>query len=223
MKRKFNLGKNQVVLSVLVLMIAVAGYLNYIDSNNELNPIVLSDNGEVTSIVRDETTKFTELPTIGDNGIVEISTIGDTNITLEKLPLTDESTEIGEAILVNAQISRNYFTETKLNREQSRSMQRELLLELINNDKLSSAERAKFSDRMLEMQSKIEKETAAESIIKSKGFGEAYVRIDDTTVDVVVDKEKLTAQDIAQINDIVTRKTNLPVTAVKISPYTNSK
>ena len=51
-------------------------------------------------------------------------------------------------------------------------------------------------------------------MIKSKGFKEAYVRMDDTTVDVVVDKDALTDAEVAQIEDIVKRKAE--VTADKI-------
>ena len=57
------------------------------------------------------------------------------------------------------------------------------------------------------LQKRIEKETSAEAMIESKGFKEAYVRIDDETVDVVVDKSELSQQEIAQIMDIVKRKT----------------
>ncbi len=191
MKKKFNSGKIQLILSATVLLIAIASYLDYIELNDE---------------------------------VVEISTIGDVNITLENLPLTvDESKEEGEAILVNAQINKNYFTEAKLNREQSRSKQRELLLKITNNDKLSSAEKTEFTDRISEIQDKTEKETATEFEIKSKGFRNVYVRIEGTTVDVVVDKENLSDKDAEQIRDIVMRKTKLPATAVKISPYRNNK
>ena len=34
---------------------------------------------------------------------------------------------------------------------------------------------------------RIEKENAAEDMLKAKGFSEVYVRIDDDTVDVVVE------------------------------------
>ncbi len=191
MKKKFNSGKSQLILSATVLLIAIVSYLDYIELNDD---------------------------------VVEITTIGDVNITLENLPLTvDESKEEGEAILVNAQINKNYFTEAKLNREQSRSKQRELLLKITNNDKLSLAEKTEFTDRISEIQDKTEKETATEFAIKSKGFRNVYVRIEGTTVDVVVDKENLSDKDAEQIRDIVMRKTKLPATAVKISPYRNNK
>ena len=55
-------------------------------------------------------------------------------------------------------------------------------------------------------------------MIESKGFSEAYVRIDDDTVDVVVNKSELTDTELAQIMDIVTRKTGMSESQVRISP-----
>jgi stage III sporulation protein AH len=70
---------------------------------------------------------------------------------------------------------------------------------------------------MMELQQRIEKETAAEAMIESKGFREAYVRMDDDTVDVVVDKDKLTDAEVAQIEDIVKRKTGMETSKIRIS------
>ena len=55
-------------------------------------------------------------------------------------------------------------------------------------------------------------------MIKSKGFKNVYVRIDDETVDVVVDKDNLTDAEIAQIEDIVKRKTSVSADKIRISP-----
>ena len=54
-------------------------------------------------------------------------------------------------------------------------------------------------------------------MIESKGFKEAYVRIDDETVDVVVDKQELTDAEIAQIEDIVKRKTEVSADGIVIT------
>ena len=71
---------------------------------------------------------------------------------------------------------------------------------------------------MLQIQQRIEKETAAESMIEAKGFKEVYVRIDDDTVDVVVDKAELTDAEVAQIEDIVKRKTGVSADKIRITP-----
>jgi len=71
---------------------------------------------------------------------------------------------------------------------------------------------------MLEIQRRIERETAAEAVIKSKGFSEVYVRISDNGVDVIVNKPELTDQDLAQIIDVIKRKTGMNETQIHISP-----
>ena len=54
-------------------------------------------------------------------------------------------------------------------------------------------------------------------MIKAKGFDEAYVRIYDDCVDVIVDREEITQQEAAQIQDILTRITNLGADKIRIS------
>ena len=89
---------------------------------------------------------------------------------------------------------------------------------MINNDNIDSEQKAACATSMLDIQKRIEKETAAEAMIKSKGFSQAYVRIDDATVDVVVDKQTLTDAEIAQIEDIVKRKTGFEADKIRINP-----
>jgi len=71
---------------------------------------------------------------------------------------------------------------------------------------------------MLEIQRRIERETAAEALIESKGFAEAYVRISDNSVDVIVSNETLTEAELAQIVDIIKRKTGMEATQIHVSP-----
>ena len=56
-----------------------------------------------------------------------------------------------------------------------------MLTEMINNSNVDEAKKQECADNLLEIQQRIEKETAAEAMIESKGFSEAYVRIDDDT------------------------------------------
>ncbi|MBR4014858.1 MAG: SpoIIIAH-like family protein [Anaerotignum sp.] len=82
---------------------------------------------------------------------------------------------------------------------------------------VSKEQKDKCSENMMQLQERIEKETAAEAMIESKGFKEAYVRMDDDTVDVVVEKESLTDAEVAQIEDIVKRKTGYDASKIRIN------
>jgi stage III sporulation protein AH len=108
--------------------------------------------------------------------------------------------------------------QNRLAREQTRSSERSILNDLINNANIADEQRAQAADAMLEMQRRIEREAAAEALIESKGFSEAYVRISDSSVDVIVSKEALTEAELAQIVDIIKRKTGMNETQIHVSP-----
>ena len=64
-------------------------------------------------------------------------------------------------------------------------------------------------------------EVQVRTVVKP-GDDAAVLRIDDDTVDVGVDKEKLTDTEIAQIEDTIKRKTGLPADKIRITPFKKS-
>ena len=57
---------------------------------------------------------------------------------------------------------------------------------------------------------------AIENLIKAKGFQDAVVLIDNDTANVIVQADKLSEQEVAQIQDIVTRQTGISIDNIKI-------
>ena len=199
----FVIKRNQVVVTALAVMIAAAGYLNFQESSGsagEQTALQLTEEGDVTALV-----DYSALPDDAD--------------TAELDPITGETTGDGAAVFVSANTadSSSYFAEAKLDREQSRAKQKDILNDMLENKNISQEQKEKCTESMMELQQRIEKETAAEAMIESKGFREAYVRMDDDTVDVVVDKDKLTDAEVAQIEDIVKRKTGMETSKIRIS------
>jgi stage III sporulation protein AH len=144
--------------------------------------------------------------------------VADAGTNVDDESLAVNGSNAGEAVFVSVGDESSYFIQAKLEREQSRAKQKDLLNEMLNNDKLDNTQKSSVADQMLEIQKRIEKETAAEAMIEAKGFDEVYVRIDDDTVDVVVDKAQLTDSEVAQIEDIVKRKTGVDASKIRISP-----
>ena len=62
-----------------------------------------------------------------------------------------------------------------------------------------------------------EKENAAETLLKAKGFVDPVVSITDGKADVVVNAASLTDQERAQIEDIVKRKTEIGADGIVIT------
>ena len=183
----FVIKRNQVVVTALAVMIAAAGYLNFQESR--------SSEGKQTAL---------QLTEEGDvTALVDYSALPDDTDETELDPITAETTGDGAA--------------AKLNREQSRAKEKDILTEMLNNENITEEQKAKCTESMLLLQERMEKESAAEAMIQSKGFKQAYVRMDNETVDVVVDAVKLTDKDVAQIEDIVQRKTGMPADKIRIN------
>jgi len=230
----FVLRRNQVIITALVVMIAIAGYLSWSDSRSNQMDYV---DHEISALIPDLHTLVGLFPDeheyeglIGipwfDTHNPAIDVYGDddfdwpllSDIDLSDLLPTGEPIEAGEAIFVNTSSGSSFFVQARLNREQNRSSERSILNDLINNNNVAVEQRAQAADAMLEIQRRIERETAAEALIESKGFAETYVRISDNGVDVIVSRDTLTEADLAQIMDIIKRKTGVSETQIHISP-----
>lgn len=124
----------------------------------------------------------------------------------------------GEAVLVNNTVTADYFEAAKLSREQTRAKNKETLLDLVNSKSASEAQKEKAMNEIVAMTAVNEKETATENLLAAKGFQEVVVTIVDDSVDVIVNAETLTEQQIAQIEDVVKRKTECSSDKIVISP-----
>lgn len=73
-------------------------------------------------------------------------------------------------------------------------------------------------DAMIAMTDIAERETAAEILLQAKGFTNVVVSITEGNADVVLDMGEITDEKRAQIEDIVTRKTNIEAQNIIITP-----
>jgi stage III sporulation protein AH len=218
-------------------MIAVAGYLNYQDSKSSKQlGLTLNDQGEIDALAPSSLTGEYEIGsalTYGemDDPAIATDSIGETVGSADQTQSSGTTPEKdpGESVFVSgggatdtsynsAAVDSSYFIQAKFDREQSRSKQKSLLTDMINNTNLDQENKSEAAKSMIEIQQRIEKETAAEAMIEAKGFSEVYVRIDDDSVDVIVNKEALTDAEVAQIEDIVKRKTGMSEDKIHISP-----
>lgn len=191
MKRIFK--KNQIMITALALMIAVAGYLNY--SGRLFGDADTQAGNELAS---------QELLDISLEETAEIESMDD---EVEEKP--------GEAVLTNGT---GIVAEAKLTREQVRAQNKETLMEIIDNKNLSEAQKQDAVKEMIEMTKIAETEASVETMLLSKGFSDAVVTITESGVDVVVNSRELTDANRAQIEDIVTRKTGIKPEQIVITP-----
>ena len=78
---------------------------------------------------------------------------------------------------------------------------------IINNELLSDEQKRGAVESLVALTTIAEKENAAELLLEAKGFADPVVNIVENEVDVVINASSVTDQQVAQIEDIVTRKT----------------
>lgn len=207
MKKIFK--KNQVIITALAIMIAVAGYINYSDSKFGTSKQKKEDTKETAS----ETQKIVEEIESMDYDITDETAMLEEN---QKAQETQGETETpGEAVLTG---SSNFVAQAKVNREQVRSANKETLLEIINNENLGEEQKQDAVNSMVNMTNLAEQEEAAELLLEAQGFSNIVVNLTGDSADVIVPKEYMEDARRAQIEDIVKRKTSVPAENIVITP-----
>ena len=187
--------KNQVIITTLALLLAVVGYVCY----------DYKENGRFDK---------------GDKDVATVNEIQDENNAVVGTEITD--TEVidnpGETVLTSVDAKgADFAAEVKLNREQVRSKNKESLLEIINNESITEKQKQEAVDSMVEITELAEKEADAEMMLEAKGFKNVVVSITNEGCDVVLDMGEVTEAKMAQVEDIVKRKTGVAAEKIVIT------
>lgn len=222
MKKVFR--KNQVIITALAIMIAVAGYLNFTSDKQVLDTSMEkmesegasgnSDDDMVSAVLEDTVSSedFAESSEVADDESADEQDFAEASVDENGDPI--DSDAVGEAVLTNASVT---LSQAKFNREQTRSKSKEMLLEIINNENLSEDAKKEAVEKMLSMTERMEKENAAETQLSAKGFPDSIVSISDECVDVTLSIAEMSDTKRAQIEDIIMRKTGCELDKIVIT------
>lgn len=240
---KNMMKKNQIMITALAIMIAIAGYLNFAGSRISEEEIMETGADSAVTAKEDapdtEDTQVASLFEISDEDMeaaenYDIASL-DSDVVSEEPDYLDETMQEsmaentgdelsdqsvpGEAVFTSSS-SLDSLSGAKLLKEQVRARNKETLLEIINNVNISDEQKQEAIDGMIAVTDAAEKETAAEILLQAKGFDDAVVSIADGMVDVVINTSDLTEAQRAQIEDIVVRKTGIGAENIVISTTT---
>lgn len=217
--------KNQIIITALAVMIAVAGYLSFtskevsiIDENGNTIDVSAANEDIQETLQTNGNTEQTDLNTEeGVDAPVIAGAEGNADDAEVSAPVNDA---IGEAVLTNAgtvNVTSDAIVNAKLNREQTRSKSQELLLQIVNNEGLDQASKQGAVDELVNMTAIMERESICEQQLMAKGFDQCVVLISEGCVDVTVNRTALTEIEKAQIEDIVTRKAECDISEIVIT------
>lgn len=234
--------KNQIIITALAVMIVVAGYLNFTGQEITTGGFGMNTDKQKTVEKKETETKKTEENDTGKKDDTagqsqksdakessQTTDISDEDGAGSSLSVSDNGEIVasqenpGEAVMVSNMIGADYFSSAKLSREQTRAKNKETLMAIVNNEALSSADKKAAVQEVAEITENAQKESDAEMMLEAKGFEEAMVSISDGKADVVVDAAELSSKQMAQIVDIVKRKTNIAADQIVVTPVSVKK
>ena len=233
--------RNQVMITALAIMIAVAGYLNFAGTKvgeeeladvgasagqeSDMEALLeLSDEDGKEDIAHNAACFKKQMDFLNEN----MQTISDQDVAAltddaadsaeEALDAEVQEGEIpGEAVYTNSG-SVSSLSGARLLKEQTRAKNKETLLEIINNANIAENQKQEAVDEMIALTDLTERETAAEILLETRGYADAVVTITDESADVVVGMSVLSDAQCAQIEDIVARKTGIAAQNIVINP-----
>lgn len=209
MKTSKALVKKQLTLVALVLALALAVYLNWSFARTD------KDNKLVTEVLAGQSGEQTQPAA----GAADAQTSADADKETQD-GAQQGDTYYGEALFVSAdtEYAEGYFAEARLTRSKTRDEALETLEKALAKTDLTETEKANLTAKLTATSGAIEKEGAAESQIKAKGFADCVVFLSGGKVRAVVKSgpEGLTAPEVAQIKEILLETCGVDVTDINI-------
>lgn len=205
-KPSLIIGKKQLVLSGLTVLLATAVYINYTYSrtdlqNTQTTPVTeLSQRQDIRTA--EEIQEMQEIQSIQDDSI-SIPHYGDTEFVnagaeLEPDPAAD------------------YFAKARLEKTTSRDEAVQTLQMIMGGGDITEQEAVTVALDAAEVASMIEHEGTIESLIKSQGFSDCVVYLDADTAKVVVRTDGLDESGAALIKSAILEEVSIPSENIRI-------
>lgn len=200
--------KNQIIIYTFALMLVTAGYLNY-TSNISKNAIETS----VQEVMQEDEEKVEE--TEQEEAIVDNNDEGEENSEMEN---TEKIADIGDATLVSSNdVVTNYYAKSKLDRDSMYSQMIETYEKILNSNNSLETQKQTATQEITKINELKNKIMICENLINTKGFENCVIFVNEGSVNVIIGSNSLKQEEIAQIQNIVSRELGVEIENIHIT------
>lgn len=228
------LKKNQIIISVIAIMLIAAGYMNYTSNEKQaLETAVLTDSekyagiGDATlvsanvadnnDLVNNDETQNT------DNENNDTSKNEDKKDEIKSNEQNTETTEnavqneINTSTTVTETSGDQYFAELRLERDKMYSQMLESYQKILSNSQISETQKEISENEIKKINDTRNAIMIAENLIKNKGFQDLIIFINGDSINIIVKAKELKEEQIAQIQNIISRELKGEIENIHIS------
>lgn len=211
--------KNQVVIYVIALMLVVAGYLNYTATNNLDSAIQTSSREEeLDKMANIGDAQLVSSNVVSEENYIEENTTNTTNTTNNSIVNNNEIVD-NNTITTSSSVSSNneYFSTSKLERDTMYSQMLETYEKVLNSNNSLETQKQSASEEITKINNVKNGIMICENLIKTKGFKNVVIFVNGDSISVIVEDEQLSPEEVAQIQNIISRELNAKVENIHIS------
>lgn len=206
--------KNQVIIYVIALMLVAAGYLNY-TANGNTNSIIPTGGTEEEL---DQMANIGDAQLVSSNDIVN-EAVNNTanNIENAKTENTSSNAVTISSTTTNTTNNSDYFKTSKLERDTMYSQMIETYEKVLNSDNSLETQKQSATDEIKKINDTKNSIMICENLIQTKGFENSVVFVNGESVSVIIEASELSKEQVAQIQNIISREMNAKAENIHIS------
>ena len=219
------LKKNQIIIYVIAIMLMTAGYLNYTTNqgDNSIQTSLdieakddsrLADIGDATLVSSSDVV----VDDLKDEKNTENTSNTTTNVIQENIVQNNVNQENNtEQTSSNVSNNNEYFTKSKLERDNMYSQMIETYEKILNSDNSLETQKQTATTEITKINQTKNSIMICENLIKTKEFEDVVIFVNGESVSVIIGIDELKPEEVAQIQNIVSRELNVNAENIHIS------
>ena len=217
--------KNQIIIYVIAIMLMTAGYLNYTTKQGENSiqtslDIEAKDDSRLADI--GDATLVSSSDVVVDDLKNETNTANTTNITTNEVKENTVQNNVNQVKITeqtSSNVSNNneYFTKSKLERDNMYSQMIETYEKILNSSNSLETQKQTATTEITKINQTKNSIMICENLIKTKGFENVVIFVNGESVSVIIGLPELKQEEVAQIQNIISRELNVNAENIHIS------
>ncbi len=198
--------KGTVALYVVALMLVTAGYWSYISNESKMLETVSVANENTVTQQSDSANETQQTDSRDEN-------LGDATLVSNN-DVKDETTNTATETI--AKKEDDYFESSKLSRDKMYSQTLETYNGILNNSNVSEEQKSIVTQEITKLNKEKNAIMICENLMSTKGFDKCVIFVNVDSISVIVGAEELKTDEIAQIQNIISREIGAKVENIHI-------
>ena len=200
-----------IAVYVMALMLVGLGYWNYVSVESQ----------RIQTVAETQEENNHDDENLGDAQLVNSNDVIIEDESFDEENVGTMNTESTQSTQVNAEngnsnSNSSYYEESKLQRDTMYSQTLETYKEMLNNSNVSEEQKAIITQEITNLSKEKNAIMVCENLITTKGFSNCVIFVNTDSISVVIESDELKTDEIAQIQNIISREMGAEVEDIHI-------